>query len=206
MGIGRHLRIGSLVLAALLAHATQAGATTPVGGINFDDNAFPESVLSFVFKGAYQGGATGMGQAVLGANTDTFADFAGGMQGEFVQVGFIDNLVQNGPGDDLAIFEIFVEAGEYFGISLAGGTQILTTLSDTGTTNSAGHAITVAFVDLDDLGVAAGATISSIVLHSPKSVELASFGALNSVTVPEPALAALLLAGSLGLGAGARRR
>ncbi len=108
-------------------------------------------------------------------------------------------MIVNDPGNDIAVYDLFVETDE-FNLSLTlGGTSVNATIVDTGFVNANGQAITVAYFDLTDLGVAAGASITSLYVNSPKSTELAVIGSLNGVVVPESSTLLLLFSGLLGL-------
>lgn len=209
MRIGRLLCILLIALASVTLRADHAAATSvTIAGTTYDQTAFADRVLSFHFQGVLQGGATAIGQAVLGSNSETYADFKPGTSGQYIEVGF-DNVIVNNPGNDLAVYDLFVDPDE-FNVSLVnrtlnpGAPSVNASIADTGFVNANSEAITVAFFDLDDLGVAAGASINSLFINSPRSTELTFVSSLNGV--PESSTFLLLLSGLLGLMWGRQRQ
>jgi len=156
--------IKTLIGAALLAGGmTSASAITTVAGINFQDNAFADTVLSS--SGTYTlGGAATLQNAVTGPSLTKYAfSFS---SGAYIQAGFTDNYLVNGAGNDLALFEFGVP--DTFAVSLTVGGVTHTYLSaDTGFSSTIGGSsfeVNVAEINLDDFGVGAGAELSSIVI------------------------------------------
>ncbi len=197
--------LSSLVLAAsmLFGHSTHAAVT--VGGISFDDDAFADSLGTVVGSWTYGGGATSLADALTGSDPADFAYCFGTTCS--VQVNFGDNRAVNGSGADIAIFEL--GSAEMFAVRI-GSTTLSFTAVSTGE-SAGGFALLVALIDLDDFGLGAGETLSSLTLFPSPTDDPADFtviGAKNnlSVSVPEPGTLALLGLGLAGLAATRRRK
>ena len=203
--------IKTLLAAALLAGSLgSASAITTVAGISFQDNAFADTVLassgSFTFGGAatLQAAVTGPALTKYAFSHDATA---------YIQLGFTDNYLVNGAGNDLALFEYGV--ADIFGISLTiGGISHSYQSVATGlnaTVDGITYGVNVAQVNLDDFGVGAGAQLTSIVVgmgidNGGSVPSLGVAGALNSApqngTVPDGgATISLLSMACLALGA-----
>jgi hypothetical protein len=117
-----------------------------------------------------------------------------------VRLGFTDNALVNGSGDDLAIFE--VDIADSFLVSLTVGGETRTYASTYTGQNSSGFKINVAMVNLDDFGVAPGTVLDSVVIglslvtggDNPGTPSLSLVGAINSASIPDGA-STLTLAG-----------
>lgn len=211
MKCGIKTLIGGVLLALGL---TSASAVTTVAGFNFQDNAFADTVLSS--SGTYTlGGAATLQAAVTGSSLTHYAfSFS---PGAYIQVGFTDNYLVNGPGNDLALFEY--GAPDSFGVRLTilGVTHTYATVFTgyTGVVDGTTWNVNVAQVNLDDFGVAAGAQLSSIVVGmdivggSGTVPSLGVVGALNSADVTSgvpDAGSTISLLGMAFLGLGALKR
>ena len=188
-----------LGLAFAVAAPGFASALT-VGGIEFAENAFADTVLST--NAASSHFVTGDPQvmvsaevAITGADQDSYFDPTGS---EYVEVGFTDNVLRNRVGDDFVVFEL--GTAEVASVRLTvGGAQRNVQSTYTGFVNSYGAAINVAFFDLEDFGIAANATISSLVIAAVGAPEFSAVAA-----IPEPSTALLLGLGLVGMAARGR--
>ena len=189
-----------LVAALLFIGLSPASATTTVARINFQDNAFADTVLASF--GSYTlGAASTLQAAVTGAGLDKYAYSS--TPGACIELGFTDNFLVNGPGNDLALFEFGMP--DSFRISLTlGGVSHNYLCARTGLFGAgplSGNSVTVAQVNLDDFGLAPGTQLSSIVVgmdlvsRNGTMPSLSVVGALNSEPVPEPSPVLLLASG-----------
>lgn len=196
---------GAASLAAICLTAP-ASAAVSVGGYTFDDNAFADSVTAS--SGNYWVmNAPALASAVTGSDTNSFVRNLGGA-GAYIDLAFTDNVIVNGAGADLVLFEL--GAPDLFTITLNGVTKsaqsVVTGFS------SAGYSLNAAAVDLDLFGVASGGTADSLRLtftgQPGSNAAVAAVGALNSRTsaVPEAATWAMFLGGFGLMGMTMRRR
>ncbi len=202
--------LGAAILVTLLS-AAPVGASVIVGGITFDDDAFADTLISSSGSYTVGGNTTDLTTAVVGYDVDNYAySFS---SGAYLELGFTDNVIVNDTGDDVALFELGLPDTFKFSLTIGGVTKEYLTVG-TGYTG-AGFALNVARINLDDFGVAAGASISSIVigmdvLASGGTVpSFTAAGALNSRSngVPEPStIVTGGLAAVMGLGYGWRRK
>ena len=200
---------GTLIFAALSTVITPAAAITAVGGYNFEDNAFADTLISS--SGGYSVTGDSLAAALTDKNPGTFALSTTLGVTDFVQLGFTDNVLVNGLGADLVLFELGVPS--VFGVSITiGGTTRSYASVSTGA-QAGGFGLNAAAIDLSDFGIAFGASLSSIVIlmgdASNTQPSLSLVGALNSrelgSQIPEPASLSLAVIALLGLAATRRR-
>jgi hypothetical protein len=196
-----------LLTALLSLGAGSARADIVVGGISFADNAFADVLLNS--SGSFTiSGAPNLEAAITGSDVNSYAfSFS---PGAFVELGFTDNVLVNGLGADLAIFELGVPDT----VAVTIGATTLSYLTVFTGFSAGGFDLNVALINLDDFGVAPGATLTSNVIGldiqgSGTVPSLAAVGALNSANaeVPEPASLALWsILGTAGIAAWRRKR
>lgn len=202
------------------AFATATHATTTVAGIEFEDNAFADRVILASPLGfTIVGGAASLEDAVTGSDVESLAFNA--TDGALLTLGFTDNHVVNGPGDDLVYFEATRTSLDPIVLTI-GGVQVgPQDQTPSGFFNSEGFSIGLTFWDLSDFGIAAGGRASEVTVQGlclPTSAETfgctegeliavatMALGALNSATVPLPASGWMLTLALAGLVARARR-
>ena len=190
-----------LIGAFVLSVAPSLAEALTIGGISFSENAFADVVISTNASSSHF--VTGDPQvvvtaeeAITGSDQDSYFDPSGG---EYVEIGFTNNVLINREGDDFVVFEL--GTAEMAAIRLTvGGTQRNVLSTYTGFNNSYGSAINVAFFDLDDFGIAPNATINSLVIATVGAPEFSAVAA-----IPEPSTALLLGLGFAGMAAGRRR-
>ncbi len=197
----------SIFCTLLMIFAHSANAVI-IAGENFDDDAFVDTLLSSTGSWSTSGGA--LASVVTDNTFDTWA-FSLDSSG-YLQLGFTDNVLVNGAGFDLAIFEI--GTADNFGISLTiGGTTNVYNTVDTGL-NTGGFSVNLAKINLDDFGLAAGAALTEVTVYgnnppggtTDNQPTFGLVGALNSRSAAAPAPATIMLLGVALAGLGLTRR
>jgi len=180
-----------------LATSGQVSATTVVGGIAFDDNAFADELISATAGWTFGGGASSLEDALVGSNPDDYAYAFG--SNENVVLAFTDNAAINLSGEDLAIFELGTVESFDLAVSVGGTTNTYSAV-DTGYM-AGGYHLLVVKIDLDDFSIPSGGLVDTIQLYpDPFDIDPADFtviGALNNV--PEPGTFLLVGLGGLVL-------
>ena len=201
--------VASLILVSALGIGQANAAPVIIAGINVDSQNFVDALLGESTTGAWstEGGPLATSVTDLTANTWAFSN----ADSAYLHLGFTDNVLVNGPGDDLVIWE--VGTPDNFGMSLTvGGASVTVVSVASGLNECGGFGCNIAYLNLDDLGVAAGAAVTSLVFNmgfpfanTSASPTLGAAAALNSRSVPEPG-SVLLLLGALSALALRRRR
>jgi hypothetical protein len=215
----------SVALLVLLFSGLVQSAPVAIGNLSFDDTAFADAinsisgagtVLTFEVPGDGTFPINGITPEValtdLDVNTGLFCNPAPCD----VDLGFTNNVIVNGPGDDLLVFE---QGGlESLNLTINGVQQNLPTADATTNatvTDADGTLLNLYYVDLTLFGLALGQTTNSVILNL---IQAPFFGtsdpmavvAVNSRVVPAvPVPAAVWLFGTalIGLvGFGKRRK
>lgn len=181
------------------ASALSTYGVTSIGGINFQDNAFADSLISSAGTFSVSNGS--LTQVLKDKDAATYA--FSHESGAFVELGFADNNLVNGFGPDLAIFELGTP--DSFALSLTvGGATISYPSVATGFLADAFYPnlgvtiptpLNVSLVDLSDFGIADGTSLDRIVIglsiggvvvgRQQTHPTLSLVGALNSAKVPD---------------------
>ncbi|MGV8074354.1 MAG: PEP-CTERM sorting domain-containing protein [Syntrophobacteraceae bacterium] len=204
-----------LIVCAVFATSVVANADIIVGGITFQDNAFADEVIDYSAGAVFQSYTTDpfnrynvtAEAALLGS--DLRSSTIELPYGGYVTVGFTDNLIFNGAGTDLIIFEMFSSAEFGSVVVELGGTALAASVTSLGYMDIGGvsNYVNIASVDLSDYGFAANQTTDYVRIFGTSS-EYAAFGALNNsqnAPVPEPCTVLLLGSGLAGLAAFRKR-
>lgn len=200
--------------AALVAVAGGASATTlEIGGLSLDSQGFADTLISS--SGSFVTSGASLAQSLTDHQLATWVQSS--TPGAQVVLGFTDNRLVNGAGDDLALFEVGHEAYEYsqegfdsLWVTINGQTRLYFTTETTTTVDD--HNVNMTRIDLSHFGLAEGVQLDRVQIGLDYDTrgslpQLQLVAAMNSVAapVPEPASAGLLLAGG-GLLVAARRR
>jgi PEP-CTERM motif len=202
------------IAAALLAVAGGASASTlEIGGLSLDSLGFADTLISS--SGSFITSGASLAKSLTDHDLATWVQSS--TPGAQVVLGFTDNRLVNGPGDDLALFEVGHEAYEYsqegfdsLWVSFNGQRRLYFTTETTTTVDD--HNVNMTRIDLSHFGLAEGVQLDRVEIGldyvtRDSLPQLQLVAAMHSVAapVPEPASALMLLAGG-GLLAIARRR
>lgn len=200
-----------------------AQASIDIGGLIFDDQAFADRIMSTDYTGLYDAcpgyEAPDLESAILGADLNTWInygahDFFPGEDGDFnsdapptqyIEVSFVDNLVLNEDGPDIAIFQlggpnavrVSLDLDSILNPGAVTSDELVVTTSSLQITNDCGTQINVGYVDLSDFNLVRGDKVYHLFLSSAVGVygeicgpptgyadfgvpEVAAVGALNS--------------------------
>jgi len=211
-------------LVGLLIPSLVQAAPISVGGFTFaaGEAAFADDA-SYVSGPALDPGT--VRRVLIGSNiADSFN--TGDSIPTVIEVKFIDNAIENGPGLDLVIFELSgdkppgtPDPREIFDVAVWTGASFSAffrvTPVATGWNDPADSTLDVFAVQLDlsSFGVSAGMVIDRVRVAvfnanlGSKSADLTGIGALHSVSpIPEPSTSMLLSFGLMALAHNARRR
>ncbi len=160
-----------------------------VEGLTFPENAFIDTILSTDFTGTFTAvnGATANSliEAIGGSNMNTWMDYGPhdmvpGDDGDYnsaapptqyVEIGFTDNVVYNGPGADIVVFEsgdppnATLIGLDYFSIMnpYDPAAKVFVVEGEWHNANT-----NVGYLDLSDLGVAFGDSVSNLFISSAR--------------------------------------
>ncbi|MEM7498250.1 MAG: hypothetical protein AAF371_09705 [Pseudomonadota bacterium] len=192
----------TIIFAALIASPAASGMN--IGGFAFDDNAFADEVTAST--GDFELFDTPPSLSAALTDTDPGTGAFSFDKGASVTLRFVDNVLINGPGRDLVLFETGVV--DTFRVTIDGVTRDVLS-SSTGET-AGGFDLNAAAIDLSEFGLGSGARISEVRIAldhrspdpRPTVPSLTLAAALNSQPAepPLPARLALLLSGLAGLG------
>lgn len=194
--------LAALIVCVTFLYAGTASAVTIVAGVAFDDDAFADTLIGS--SGSYTTSGGSLASVLTDINASTWAFATSTTGSEYAELGFTDNFVVNGPGDDLAVFEIGTADAVPVSLTIGGFTSTVTPVP-TGFSTPDGFGILLATYDLSTFGVALGGTVSSVVISyvdqpgNNPSHTIGLVGALNSDPVPEPSTVMLLACGALGI-------
>lgn len=207
-------RFKQALAAALVAVAGGASASTlEIGGLSLDSQGFADQLISS--SGSFITSGASVAQALTDHDLGTWVQSS--TPGARVVLAFTDNRLVNGPGDDLALFEVGHEAYEYsqegfdsLWVSFNGQRRLYFTTETTTTVDD--HNVNMTRIDLSHFGLAEGVQLDRVEIGLDYETrgslpQLQLVAAMHSVAapVPEPASALMLLVGG-GLLAIARRR
>jgi hypothetical protein len=204
----------ALLALSVVAVAPQVqAAPISIAGVDYESANFATTLASSsATGGSYSFQGANLNVAVTDLSVDTWA-FCNGCSAGYLQLEFANPLV-NGAGDDLVLFEIGTV--DSFGVSLtSGGSPLTISTASTGFTQGGGYGINLGSFNLDLLGIAPGASVSSIFIHLGSSYAVTSSGPTLGAAVglynmpsevPEPSTLGLISAGLCGLALWRRRR
>jgi hypothetical protein len=210
-------RVAGAVLA--LATSLGAGATTlEIGGLSLNSQGFADQLISS--SGSFSTNAASLAQALTDHSLSTWvrATAAGDSAASTLVLGFSDNRLVNGAGDDLVLFEVGHEAYEYsqegfdsLWVTVNGVTRLYFTTETS--THVDDHNVNMTRIDLSHFGLAEGVQLDRVQLGLGYDTrgslpQLQLVAAMHSVAapVPEPASLLLMAAGGLLLVGVQRRR
>lgn len=150
--------VALLLTTALLPARVSYAQEVTVGGLKFKPDAFADTLISS--HGEFTTSGPSLAQVVTGSNPNDFAFSR--TPGAYVEVGFSKTTVVNGPGNDLAIFELGIPDKIFLRLTVQGVSRLYQTV-DTGH-SAGGFNLNVATINLDDFGLASGATLKSVVV------------------------------------------
>lgn len=190
-------------LAGLFASSAHA-AFISVGGMNIDDYKFADSVL------LVSGSAPKDASNAEGFDFDQFITID---LDDVLSVGFTDNVLFNGSGFDILVFEL---AGIVENSSLSllfGGSEVSGTFLSTDRSLGTQFQVNIFGFDLSDFGIGIGEYLLDPLFLSPinNNPDIAAIAAINSITseqykVPTPTTASMMLFLLVAIAFRAKRR
>lgn len=209
----------ALGAAAMLVASLGASATTlQIGGLTLQSQGFADQLISS--SGSFSTNAASLAAALTDHDLSTWvqATAAGDSTTGTVVLGFSDNRLVNGAGDDLVLFEVGHEAYEYsqegfdsLWVTFNGVSRLYFTTETS--THVDDHNVNMTRIDLSHFGLVEGVVLDRVQIGLGYDTrgslpQLQLVAALNSVAapVPEPASGLLLAGGGLLLAGLQRRR
>ena len=147
--------ISGVVFSGLL-FGSPVSVAASAGGFTFDDNAYVDALLGSSGSFTTSGGT--LADVLTDTDAATFAFSDTNNPNAYVNLGFTDNLLINGIGADLVLFELGNLDSLRLSLSL-GETTITYITTWTGDTVG-GQNLNAVAIDLDDFGIAPGVTFS----------------------------------------------
>jgi hypothetical protein len=203
-----------LVAAVLGVSAVHGAQALQIGGMTFTDDSIADKLFSST--GVYTVSGASLQAALTDKELSTWATSM--TPGAKVLLGFSNRNIVNGPGDDLALFEVGHEAYEYsqegfdsFNVTINGITRTYFTTETTTIVDD--HNVNMTTLDLSFFGLASGATVNHVEIgmdfdtrgSRPQLQLMAAIHSAPLAAVPEPGTYAMMLCG-LGLLVTAGRR
>ena len=178
-----------------LAQSNQCPALT-IGGITFTagERAFADDATKVIGTLIFQGGATTLVQAVTGTNLPTNVTANTTIPGKHgIDVIFTNNVIENGPGADLVIFDLDEPSPINVAIKRANGSMTAqrgyftapTPVPTVVNTPDLGQLDLMAVqIDLSDYGIPLGEKITCIRIFFDTAGEVATITAVGGLNVP----------------------
>jgi len=217
MAMRTFLRRAAGAAALLVANVGASATTLEIGGLTLQSQGFADTLISS--SGSFSTNAASLAAALTDHDLATWAQStaAGDSGTATVLLGFSDNRLRNGPGDDLVLFEVGHEAYEYsqegfdsLWVTVNGVSRLYFTTETS--THVDDHNVNMTRIDLSHFGLAEGVLLDRVQIGLGQDTrgslpQLQLVAAMHSVAapVPEPASLVLMASGALLL-AGLRRR
>jgi len=203
----KYVLSGVVALMVVFVAFGEARGEIDLGSLTFDENAFADAaelVAGDPPPPTLPPGLTWC-EALCGANLSTSVEEVRDNEVIF-ELRYVDNAILNGPGVDLVVYEMATQEAFSVAVKKQNGefTDFLRVFPALQGFSVDGREVSAGLFDLDDFGIPANATVTTIRLiggpanGGSKDPDIAAAGALNSV-VPEPSIFALLTAGAFAL-------
>lgn len=190
----RTFKAACLAAILVILAASSSFSATILHGFTFEDDAFADVLLSDP-SGLMVSGAPDAETALTGSDTSSFAYSA--VDGSFITLGFTDNVVLNGPGADLIVFELNIITAEPIVLTINGFQSAPMAQSSAVATFPPDGTIHFTAWDLSDFGIAIGASVDTVTLQG---VCTAAVSAVHGCTEDALVASAFLAVGALNSG------